>query len=268
MEAAIVDRIEAVLRKPQMSVGTDTHHPLALLPPGFTMADLEKFQKLPPHVAQEATVLTAADFVEYWKRFKTGNSVVFADERTAAYRAVIDYHSTDGKPAWGDHTLSFDAVQTPEWKTWLGTHRDGMSQSAFAEFIEENYIDVIAPSHADMIEISTSLQVHKDVRFKQATKLQTGTQALSYTEDVQGTAGNGQIKVPDRFRIKVPIFIGTQPVEIDALLRFRVDGAGKLVVFYVLHRHHKAVEAATQELTAIIRKGVGPDSGVFFLGAP
>jgi len=141
-----------------------------------------------------------------------------------------------------------------------------MTQAAFAEFIEDNYPDIVKPSHAEMIQVSTNLSAKKSVQFSQATRLDNGQSQLVYQEEVKGSVETkgGSMKVPDGFTLKLPVFLGGAAYQLDARLRYRIED-GKLQIWYDLHRPHKVVEAATQAVTQSIRKGIGEDP--MFLGA-
>lgn len=266
----ISGEVETILkeaRKPEM-VSLNGYRPFAFRPDhggGMSVETFEGLRESPARITQSAVALTAADFLAYWARYSNHSSVVFADERAATYLAIFDYHGADGTPRWAAHRAKFQAVLTPEWTVWKVCSGKRMVQRDFAEFIEENYIDVVTPSHAEMMEVATNLQAVKTVNFSQAIRLQNGTQQLRYEEEVRGTTTSGSVIVPDRFVIEVPVFAGGQKYPVTALLRYNIS-EGKLQMWYDLHRPHKAIEAATQELTGIIRAGVTP--GAFFLGAP
>lgn len=258
--------IEAVNRQPHV-VSPTGMGAFAFLPSGYTVQPLKQYLSHPERVAVHVTLLTAEDFIAYWGRFKSESSVVFGDERNATYRAIVDFHAANGTPKWCDHVATYACPKSKEWEVWTAANGKRMAQAAFAEFIEDNYPDVVKPSHAEMIQVSTNLSAKKSVQFSQATRLDNGQSQLVYQEDVRGSVEStkgGTMKVPDSFSLKLPVFLGGPSYQLEARLRYRIDD-GKLQIWYDLHRPHKVVEVATQAVTQSIRKGIGEDP--MFLGA-
>lgn len=266
MDSSTVEAIVAAINKTPEIRTPEGMSAFAIVPEGYTVTPLKSYLLVPERVTQHVALLTADDFIAYWKRFKSDSSVIFGDERTATYRAIVDYHGTGGDAQWCSHTATYGCPKSKEWEIWSGSNSKRMNQASFAEFIEDNYPDIVKPSHAEMIQVSTNLQAKKSVAFSQATRLDNGQSQLMYQEDVKGTVETkgGSMKVPDEFSLKLPVFVGGPAYQIDARLRYRIDD-GKLQIWYDLHRPHKVIEAATQAVTQAIRKGIGSDP--MFLGA-
>jgi uncharacterized protein YfdQ (DUF2303 family) len=267
MDSDAVEAIVAAINKNPEIVTPPGMRSLAFVPQGYSLHALKEHLTEPERVCQHVTLLTSDDFLACWKRFKSDSSVVFGDERNATYRAIVDFHAADGTPKWCSHMATYACPKSKEWEVWNGSNGKRMTQAAFAEFIEDNYPDIIKPSHAEMIQVSTNLQAKKSVAFSQATRLDNGQSQLVYQEEVKGTVESskgGTMKVPDGFTLKLAVFLGGTAYQLDARLRYRIDD-GKLQIWYDLHRPHKVVEAATQAVTQAIRKGIGEDP--MFLGA-
>lgn len=266
MDSEAIEAIVAAINKPPQIVAREDMSAFALVPDGYTLTSLKQQLLAPERVCQHVTLLTSDDFLAYWKRFKSNSSVVFGDERNATYRAIVDFHAADGTPKWCSHVATYACPKSKEWEVWNASNGKRMPQAAFAEFIEDNYPDIVKPSHAEMIQVSTNLSAKKSVQFSQATRLDNGQSQLVYQEEVKGSVETkgGTMKVPDGFTLKLPVFLGGTAYQLEARLRYRIDD-GKLQIWYDLHRPHKVVEAATQAVTQTIRKGIGEDP--MFLGA-
>jgi uncharacterized protein YfdQ (DUF2303 family) len=266
MDSAAIEAVVEAINKPPQVVSAEGMGAFAFVPEGYRVQSLKEYRNDPERVCQHVTLLTAEDFLAYWKRFKSDSSVVFGDERNATYKAIVDFHAADGTPKWCSHMATYACPKSKEWEVWNASNGKRMAQAAFAEFIEDNYPDIIKPSHAEMIQVSTNLSAKKSVQFSQATRLDNGQSQLVYQEEVKGSVEmkGGAMKVPDGFTLKLPVFLGGPVYQLDARLRYRIDD-GKLQIWYDLHRPHKVVEAATQAVTQSIRKGIGDDP--MFLGA-
>lgn len=258
--------LKAVQRAPTL-VEVAGASPLAAIPEGFKIISLAEHLLNPETLDQRVTVLTADAFLAYWNRFKSDNSVVFADERAATYTAILDYHTPKGDPGRCDHRAVYAAPKSKEWDIWAALDRKRSGQAEFAQFIEENYVDVFEPSHAQMIEVAMNIQVKKGLNFNQSTRLSDGQVQLTYNEEITGSAETkaGSIKVPDSFILHIPVFLGGPIYPIKAFLRYRIEG-GRLAIGYDLHRPNKAIEAATSAITEVIVKGLA--GAPLFLGAP
>jgi uncharacterized protein YfdQ (DUF2303 family) len=266
MDSAAIEAVVEAINKPPQVVNAEGMGAFAFVPEGYRVQSLKEYRTDPERVCQHVTLLTAEDFLAYWKRFKSDSSVVFGDERTATYKAIVDFHAADGTPKWCSHMATYACPKSKEWEVWNAANGKHMSQEAFALFIEDNYPDIVKPSHAEMIQVSTNLSAKKSVNFSQATRLDNGQSQLVYQEEVKGSVETkgGSMKVPDGFTLKLPVFLGGAVYQVEARLRYRIND-GKLAIWYDLHRPHKVVEAATQAVTASIRKGIGEDP--MYLGA-
>lgn len=267
MDSEVIHAVVKAVQRPPERLIVAGASPLAVVPEGYSIVSLKPHLLEPETLDAKVTVLTGEAFLAYWKRFVLPESVVFADERSATYIAIFDYHEADGTGARCSHRATYAAPKAPEWTTWMGQNGKRMPQQEFAEFIEENYLDVHEPSHAEMIQVSMNLQVKKGISFKQSTRLSDGQVQLTYNEEVVGSVETaaGSINVPDSFTLHLPVFLGGPKFAVKALLRYRIEG-GRMVIGFDLHRPHKVVESATTEITKAITAGL---AGVpVFLGAP
>lgn len=232
-----------------------------LVPDGYTVEDLtglaEKYLPAPRRKRASVTLHDAESFCGYYKNHKSPASVVFADTQTCEFKAILDYHGMGEQPAgWREHQAGFVLMTTPEWNTWTGSHHKGMSQMDFAEFVENNAPDFKNPPAAAMLDIAKDLKVKNDVTFNSGVKVSNGQQQLTFTEQLKATMGGGNVEVPERFTIRVVAYVGTAPVELEALLRIRVK-EGKLTIWYDLLRAHKVKEEAFSNAVKQISAGCG-----------
>lgn len=186
------------------------------------------------------TVLDAASFCEYYVLFHDEMSRVFADETKGSFLAVLDYHATgENGPRWGQHRLSLTLRHSEEWKVWSGKDGEHFGQMDFAEFIEDNQPDISDPSGATMLEVARDLQAKSSADFSSVISQANGSAKFQYTETVRGAYGSGDIEIPERFRVTIPIYIGSDPITLTARLRYRLN-SGKLVFWYDLLRASNA----------------------------
>ena len=146
--------------------------------------------------------------------------------------------------------------QSTEWQTWTRLNNKQLTQQEFAEFLEQNAIDITSPDPAAMREIAEDLETTIAVDFASAQKQAGGKVNFRYTETTKTTVSGGkQITVPDSFSIAIPAFIGGNRVRMDVLLRYRVKDQ-KLIFFYTLVRPEEVIRNAFSDARKVIADGI------------
>jgi uncharacterized protein YfdQ (DUF2303 family) len=216
-------------------------------------------QFLPAPVAQRASVVLhdVVSFMTYVNRFKDADSVLFADLNARKIEAILDYHKqADSAARWGKHRAAFTCATTPEWNTWVASNGKAMSQVDFARFIENNIPNIAEPAGAVLLEMCRTLEVKKDVQFRQSTRLQDGQHQIRYEETIEGRAGGGTqggaLQVPNGFVLALVPFVKLSPApadlkRLDARFRFRLQ-EGHLTLSYELVRHEDVLRAAFDDV--------------------
>ena len=254
-----------------------------LIWPDKTITDLEG--ALPRPLRKRATVSLGAvlSFIDYVNKHRVAGTAIHgdADEKGGGFVALIDYHEANtpaelpadgseasqtklGHPGWTEHTVRLKMEPTPEWVRWLGICGKDLDQRAFAEFIEDNAADVVAPegivlapNAADLMQLATTLQIKTDIRFASAINLQNGQIQLRYEELINGTwGGEGGLAVPQAFHIAVVPFRGGNRYLAKIRLRYR-GTSGKANFRLEMERPHKIVEAAFNDTKSLIEDGTG-----------
>lgn len=234
--------------------------PYQVLPPGYTVVDLENTMDRPVRKRGTAKFNDAASFVDYFK-IHSDNGCIYGQVDPPLFVAVLNDNATDFA-GWADHRATYQCPLSREWKIWKQAAGQPRDQLAFAEFIETNTPDIIStapgePSGAEMLEIATSFKAQKKVNFSSGQRLDNGQVDFTYQEDIQGSAGaKGHIKVPERFFIAVPVFEGGAPYKVEAKLRYRLKD-GNLTMWFDLVRDHKVLEAAFMDVWKEIADGTG-----------
>lgn len=227
---------------------------LAVFPNGnVVLIDQEKYQENPKRKRARVELIETSSFINYVNAHKVvGKTHLFgiASEQGGSFIAILDYHRDEASvvntAGWGEHTCKLSLVTTPEWVRWTSNNAKPMGQEVFADFLEDNMTDIIEPDAGALIDMAQLLQGKKAVTFKSGKNLKTGAIAFEYTEAVEATGGrtNGDMEVPDRFKLGIVPFVGAFGIEISARLRFRITDGGKLSFSYILDRPFKVIEEA------------------------
>lgn len=223
-----------------------------------SLADMQysQYRAQPHRKIALVQVLDSTSFVEYYTLFSDVHSRVFADEPNSSVTAYLDYHGAgENAPRWCQHRLNLKLEHSEEWGAWMGLSSEKMGQMEFAEFIEDNTPDIIAPRAADMLEMARTLQARSEVDFSSAIRLNNGAVQLTYNEQVKGTYGSGKVEIPEQFTIAIPVYIGTARVSITARLRYRIN-SGKLAIWYDLLRAEAVRREAFLSVLSDIQSGL------------
>lgn len=251
--------------------------PVLLAPDGFAALNLEKMLAAPTRKRGTTVLNDAASFVSVVNDQKNEATRLYSTINPPTFAAVFNHVAAEA--GWGDHIASYNAPLAPEWKTWIGIDGKSMSQVDVAQFLEANLIDVTfidktaegakpdekgSPDGTTLLELCRTLEAKKKVDFKSSVRLGDGSTQFTYNEDVQGSAVNGTMDIPEQFSIGVPVFENGEKWRVDVRFRYRIN-EGKLSIWFELVRPHKVIETAVKEL----RESIGKETGLIVLnGSP
>lgn len=226
---------------------------LILVPQGCGVIDLEQFLGVPNRIRQSVILNDVPSFVAYVSKFKMDCTLLVCDMDKKTVRAYLDYHSQD-MASWNTHQATLQVQTSPEWKVWTSMDRRSFTQVQFAEFLEDNLIDVVEPDGAVLLEASMHLEAKKTVKFISGANLANGAAQLVYEESIEGK-GKGNIVVPTRLKLGIPVFMGSDPVHVEARLRYRITEE-KLTFIYILDRPADVLEIAFKDVVRQIANSV------------
>lgn len=182
---------------------------------------------------QNVRLDTKDSFCDYVSAYGSSTTRLFADLGQNRFVAVMDYHSlTD--PGATEHRATYCLQESEQWARWKAVSGKLLSQADFVRFLEENCTDFSAPSAAELHEICRDFSAKRRVDFREAVRLDNGARQFEFVEEIKGTSRNGEIEVPSKFVLQIPIYYGEAATELHAFLRYAIDGA--LVLGVELHR--------------------------------
>jgi uncharacterized protein YfdQ (DUF2303 family) len=238
-----------------------------MAPEGYKIHVMEPIDRPRTHIETAHVFHDAQSFIAYINEFgvlpvkkdvsivqqaKTKSTQIFANKTALSVWAILDYHYVNA-PSYCDHVAQYNLPHSPEWLTWTAIDGKEIPQAAFAEFIEENALDIYEPASADVLEIARSLNVKTSVDFSSAVNIDNGTTQLRWTESQEGK-GKGNIDVPRKIKLGLPVFEGDGRVEIYAFLRTRIRD-GKLSFIVRMHRRKAIVNEVFDHIVSMIGEG-------------
>ncbi|MVT38615.1 DUF2303 family protein [Acidovorax citrulli] len=238
--------------------------PLVILPAGFNVHLLPQLLEAPTRKKGTTVLNDAASFVAVVNDQKGEDTRLFSTIDPPTFTAVFNHIAEAA--GWGDHRAKYNAPLAPEWAAWTGMDGKKQNQVDLAQFIENNLVDVAfleqdghpgSPDGSTLLEVCRTLEAKKKVDFKSAIRLADGSTQFTYDEDVQGSARQGQLQVPEQFSLAIPVFENGAKWRVDVRLRYRIQDGGNLVMWLELIRPQKVIEGAVLELREQIAKDTG-----------
>lgn len=176
------------------------------------------------------------------------------------FLAVLNGHARDsGDAGHADHRAVLELRPSTEWDAWCARSATAFSQSGFAEFLEDHARDVHEPDAATLVEVARNFSATRTIRFSQVQRVASGDVELTYAEETSASTGpaNKTTTVPERFKLGLRPWIGAEPYEVWARLKYRLDGAGSLSIRYELERLDLVLDAALSDESNAIEAAAG-----------
>jgi uncharacterized protein YfdQ (DUF2303 family) len=244
----------SVLNVKKLKTESGFNH-LALIPEGMELADLSPYVPVLPERKQVDVFFSDIDsFIEYINEQKEETTRIFADTQNKLFRGIIDYHGTErGAAQWLEHSAILKLRESEEFKVWNGANNKFFNQEEFCLFLKDYRLDIAEPDGATLIEIAMTLEATAESRCVSKVRTNEGMR-LDFKEDVQARAGaDGALTIPDTLKIKIPLFLGTDPIELTADFKFRVNSGTVSFAFRLLGME-KVIRDSIKEAVEKIRK--------------
>lgn len=256
--------------------------PFVLVPEGTEVHSLEHLLPFSPFQRENVTLTRPESLIDWCNRFKRPESVIFADQASEKFTAVLDYHG-ESDPALASFSGGKRAMvgaitlqKTPEWKTWLGITKQALGQIALAEFIEDNILDIIDPKGATMLEFAKNFRTRHKADFAEVVNLENGQSKVQYEETIEikgqsSSSSKGEFLVPNQILLALQPYEGTPEKKnedgsivegvspgYEVVCRFRSRTANAKSIFYFeIVRPDLIVEDAFGKIAAKIAEKTG-----------
>jgi uncharacterized protein YfdQ (DUF2303 family) len=228
------------------------------LPAGakYEVTDLERLLPNPRRKHGAVVLHDSESFTAYVGRHVTDETAFYADVTAQTIVAVINDHATT-QPGWQDHVARLALKRTPAWDRWVQRDNQLLSQTQFAEHVEDSLPDISDPDGATMLEIAQNFQARTNVRFESSRLLQSGQRQLVYQEETTTAAGEkGAFEVPKEMVLGLAPFEVGELYKVIARIRFRItDGA--LRIGYKLDRPDDILREAFADVVKDVQQRTG-----------
>lgn len=220
--------------------------PFAIVPEGVALTDVEKLLPAPTRTRATVQVFDVESFANYLSTHGEGRTEVFASVSKATITGVLDANKPDA-PSWEDHKAVLAMQLSDDWKAWAAIDGKPLSQTAFAEFLEDHAVNVQVPEAARVIEIVTAFENTRTANFKSVVNIHSGLTQFKYSETEGEGQRQGEMSVPRELTLGIKPFKGVDSWAVGAKLRYRVND-GKLTFTVLLDRPQEVLEAAFRKV--------------------
>lgn len=220
----------AVYRAPIQTTDGATH---IFVPEGYRLERIAPLDPVLTRIRQAVTLHDVDSFIEYVKRFATSSSQLFAEpgfiskSGSAAITAVLDYHAGPGMPDHAAHVATYSPRYSEQWNRWVRTLPPTFRQAEFAEWVEENRADIVAPEAAKLLDIVRAFKASKKSEFNSVVYQPNGDVTLQYDERTEQLGSSGPL--PELLQLGIPVYYRTEVYKVPVFVRFKV--ASGAVVF-------------------------------------
>ncbi len=225
--------------------------------PSFERVDITPkgvIRPAPAFVDQLVNIDQAASLIEYVNRFKTPETVIFADTDELEVHAIIDYHKPSNEGAGlAEHRAVLKLSHSTEWQTWSAVSGRMYDQKAFAKMIDINSDDIAIPTGAELLEQVLDLEMTSTVTVQRKLERSGSDRGQGGTgRKVEGTV------LPAFFVLAIPVFSGELPVEVRAQTLDSLDAnSGKISLGLQLVRTRIVVEREVARISEAIATSTG-----------
>lgn len=233
----------------------DDSVPLILIPEGMSLCDIQDKLPAPLRIARKESFIALESFTRYINVHKSKASQVRMD-RAGNAQAILD-GVMEQNPSWEGHRATFSLTYSVRWFEWHQKNKKSFSQKEFAEWIEDRARDFIAPKAAAMLDIARTLDVEQASKFLSATKEDGGTFKFGYERTTKAKAGEkGDLDVPSRFTISIPVLEGEEPRIIELRLRYNLC-EGVLTISFDIQNLQQILDEVRQSVAVTIANDTG-----------
>lgn len=256
----------AALAPKGVEVKVEQGIPLLIYPEGVNVIQCPDWLERPRRLQQGVTLHSADSLIDYINLYGSKDStMVFASRSGSKIIAVLDYHESAGKPAWGSHRATFALKQTEDWVAWSQRSSTEMSQGDLGMFIEEHTRNIHTP--VGLAEIVRDFEASKTGSFKSHKREEDGTVVFKYEEIVSGQTSQATLKFPTNFTLVLTPYEGQtedQARVVTARLRYRISGS-QLLLRFELENMTKHLEEAFRDVVGRVTSNTESNvKGVLF----
>jgi hypothetical protein len=260
-----ITQLLTAMGKPYPATKLQDGREFIVSPDGYGLTDVS-VRAVPDRIIARRSFADGDSLAAYVRRFADSSSLLVADigqpnmGSGPKIAVALDYHPSatnvaSSPPPVGavDHIAVWAMDHSEELKAWAKFEGKLHPQEDFIRFLEENAMDIVSPEPAKLLDLCRDFEAIKTVNFKSSKRLQNGDREFVYSETT-GTAD--RIAVPEKIKLRIPLFYGEQAHDVDLLFRYRMKEGG-LSLGYEFHRMKPVLDAAFRSAAVRVAESAG-----------
>lgn len=188
---------------------------------------------LPDFVTQAESFIEPASMIGYIERFKTPTTICIAALANTTITAFLDYHEASNgvaaAPGRNRHKVTLTAPYDADYARWKKIFGMQVPQLELGEFLEEMLHTIAHPEGGALMDTINTISINRSVAVRSAVNTRSGTIKLTFDE-----SDAADVELPREIKLVMPVFAGTEPVEITAKIRYRLPPGQRGAVNFVL----------------------------------
>jgi len=149
-----------------------------LLPPGYTLADLEKYREQPFRMRGTYVTTRLPEFVSYLDQMADESSRLFVDPEAMTALCRLD-HGSIGGPLWGEAKAKLTIKKSPEYAALSAILGKSLSQEELVDYLLD-----WAPALAFSTDVA-DISVEQAVTLIRKIETKTGAKSTHETTDTK-----------------------------------------------------------------------------------
>lgn len=222
--------------------------------------DLDHLNERPRRVEQTENFSNVYGFIDYLKRFKQPNTVIFPNLEALVIGANLNYHQpspgAEANPTWNKHHAVLKLKKDKDFLKWEALDGKLIGHAAFVDFLIDFKDDFLVPDKAFILELIKGLKAKSGSEIDSDVGNLSTKEMMVKTFQVNSAAGD----IPDVFEVALPVIEGFGKYAIQFRLVFVQGDGGRFGVKIQLIRPHLIVDAVFNDIQGDIadaEKGAG-----------
>lgn len=210
---------------------------------------------------------SAESLADYIRRYGSSKSVVLADVGGEAIYATLDETARGGF----ERVVMRPAIH-PLWAPWAAKAGLTTKIEDFAEFVAQHRRSVVAPPGRELVitlsqvKATVKVEIHKG-------RGKNSINGVVVTTDIKGGGQQTEtVELPDSITLLVPLYVGTEPQQIELDLTLKANAQGEVGVAITAGTVAEARLQAFARMVETVKAGcAGVEGGagaVFGYGKP
>ena len=180
--------------------------------------DIEDKLNAPRRANGTRTVQTPEGFAAALKLIEDVKPVLY-ESGSGCVTAILNHTRKEEEPQWEDWSIMYKPRLHNYFLPFSQKNGVEMSQTDFAEFLQDNALAIESPTLAEIEESVLGFESARSSSFASKVNQANGTLQFAYTEAEQV---KGTVVVPAHLRIVCPIIDGGEPKASIAHVRYRI----------------------------------------------